>query len=179
MFNGDSNFQHSVPTAWTEHSSTETGSDQWISAGSANHLCSYPLESQTSATEQYSFGGSAGGLASSHSLVTKENDLSRSSSSGEKRDRYVAAYDNDACDSNTRQKNGESEGDTEPVVAAELLGTADEAFELLSAYLDDEVTAEERCLVQHWLASDPEMQSHYQKQLRLRQAMKLFMSDSL
>lgn len=51
-----------------------------------------------------------------------------------------------------------------------------EKFELLSAYLDDEVTAEERALVNHWLASDPEMQKSYQKQLKLKQALKAFFS---
>ncbi|MEO0645594.1 MAG: hypothetical protein AAFZ17_05475 [Cyanobacteria bacterium J06650_10] len=52
----------------------------------------------------------------------------------------------------------------------------DKKFELLSAYLDDEVTAEERALVNHWLASDPEMQRSYQKQLKLKQALKAFFS---
>ena len=48
--------------------------------------------------------------------------------------------------------------------------TGDEKFELLSAYLDDEVTEEERALVNHWLASDPEMKAIYNKQRQLQLA---------
>lgn len=47
-----------------------------------------------------------------------------------------------------------------------------EKFELLSAYLDDEVTEQERCWVEHWLSSDLQLQEHYQAQLRLRSAMR-------
>jgi hypothetical protein len=50
--------------------------------------------------------------------------------------------------------------------------TDDEKFELLSAYLDDEVSEQERCLVEHWLSADPQLQQHYQAQLRLRQAIR-------
>jgi anti-sigma factor RsiW len=50
--------------------------------------------------------------------------------------------------------------------------TIDEKFELLSAYLDDEVTDEERCLVEHWLSSDLHLQRQYQEQLKLRLAMR-------
>ena len=53
--------------------------------------------------------------------------------------------------------------------------TSHEKFELLSAYMDDEVTAEERALVEHWLSSDPLMRRHYQKQLKLRAAIKSFL----
>jgi anti-sigma factor RsiW len=42
-------------------------------------------------------------------------------------------------------------------------------FELLSAYLDGEVTADERKQVQHWLATDPQVQRQYAKMLKLRQ----------
>ncbi len=75
---------------------------------------------------------------------------------------------------NTDVQNEDSayEPNTELVSPAESARTADESFQLLSAYLDDEVTGEERCLVEHLLASDSEMKSHYQKQLRLRQAFK-------
>lgn len=48
----------------------------------------------------------------------------------------------------------------------------DEKFELLSAYLDDEVSPEERRSVERWLASDTKIQQHYEAQLKLRQAMR-------
>ena len=41
-------------------------------------------------------------------------------------------------------------------------------FELLSAYLDGEVSPEERRLVISWLAEDPETQCLYQRLLQLR-----------
>lgn len=44
-----------------------------------------------------------------------------------------------------------------------------ERSELLSAYVDGEVTAEERKQVQLWLDSDPKMQLLYQRLLKLRQ----------
>ncbi len=47
-----------------------------------------------------------------------------------------------------------------------------EKFELLSAYLDDEVTEQEQCLVEHWLSSDFQLQQQYQAQLKLRLAMR-------
>jgi len=46
--------------------------------------------------------------------------------------------------------------------------TKRDRFELLSAYLDGEVSPEERRLVTHWLADDPETQCLYQRLLRLR-----------
>ncbi len=49
----------------------------------------------------------------------------------------------------------------------------DEArFELLSAYLDDEVTADERKLVAQWLTEDAHTQQMYQRLLMLRQAIR-------
>ncbi len=42
-------------------------------------------------------------------------------------------------------------------------------FELLSAYLDGEVTAAERHQVQEWLATDPAMQRLHKRLLHLRQ----------
>ena len=72
----------------------------------------------------------------------------------------------------------EESGDL-PLPATDVKESVDEAFELLSAYLDEEVTVEERCLVEHWLASDPEIRSHYQKQLQLRQAFRVFMGEEL
>ena len=44
-----------------------------------------------------------------------------------------------------------------------------ERFELLSAYLDGEVTAEERYQVQEWLDTDPKLKQTYLKLLQLQQ----------
>jgi anti-sigma factor RsiW len=44
-------------------------------------------------------------------------------------------------------------------------------FELLSAYLDGEVTAAERRQVEDWLANDPEIQRLYGRLLKLRQGL--------
>ncbi|MEB3356082.1 MAG: zf-HC2 domain-containing protein [Synechococcales bacterium] len=44
-------------------------------------------------------------------------------------------------------------------------------FELLSAYLDGEVTAEERRQVKQWLESDPSIQCLYARLLKLRRTM--------
>jgi len=44
-------------------------------------------------------------------------------------------------------------------------------FELLSAYLDGEVTAAERRQVEHWLDTDPAMQKLHGRLLSLRQGM--------
>lgn len=44
-------------------------------------------------------------------------------------------------------------------------------FELLSAYLDGEVTAEERRQVEYWLATDPKAQCLHTRLLNLRQGM--------
>ena len=49
----------------------------------------------------------------------------------------------------------------------------DEArFELLSAYVDNEVTVQERKLVAQWLMVDPSTQQMYQRLLMLRQAIR-------
>ena len=45
-------------------------------------------------------------------------------------------------------------------------------FELLSAYLDGEVTASERRQVEDWLANDPEVQCLYRRLLQLRQGLR-------
>ncbi|MEM9090379.1 MAG: hypothetical protein AAGC93_16720 [Cyanobacteria bacterium P01_F01_bin.53] len=47
-----------------------------------------------------------------------------------------------------------------------------EKFELLSAYLDDEVSEQERYLVANWLAYDVQLQKYYQNQLKIRQAIR-------
>ena len=46
-------------------------------------------------------------------------------------------------------------------------------FELLSAYLDGEVTAAERQQVEDWLVNDPEIQRLYARLIRLRQELRL------
>lgn len=45
-------------------------------------------------------------------------------------------------------------------------------FELLSAYLDGEITAAERRQVEEWLACDPTIQSLYARLLKLRQGIR-------
>ncbi|NJN87336.1 MAG: transcriptional regulator [Leptolyngbyaceae cyanobacterium SL_7_1] len=45
-------------------------------------------------------------------------------------------------------------------------------FELLSAYLDGEVTAAERRQVEDWLANDPTVQQLYSRLLKLRQGIR-------
>jgi len=46
-----------------------------------------------------------------------------------------------------------------------------EQFDLLSAYLDGEVTSSERQKVRYWLESDPNFQKSYQKLLHLQQGL--------
>ncbi|NDJ16761.1 anti-sigma factor family protein [Myxacorys almedinensis] len=48
--------------------------------------------------------------------------------------------------------------------------TSKDRFELLSAYLDGEVTATERRQVEEWLANDPTVQQLHARLLKLRQA---------
>jgi hypothetical protein len=59
------------------------------------------------------------------------------------------------------------------VEANQLIGAMDmlkrDRFELLSAYLDGEVTAAERREVETWLEHDPETQRLYERLLNLRQ----------
>jgi anti-sigma factor RsiW len=42
-------------------------------------------------------------------------------------------------------------------------------FELLNAYLDGEVTADERRQIENWLTTDPQVQCLYARALKLRQ----------
>lgn len=51
-----------------------------------------------------------------------------------------------------------------------LENTHGDCFELLSAYLDGEVTASERQQVQQWLDTEPQIQQLYTRLLRLQQA---------
>ncbi|MDF5723412.1 MAG: zf-HC2 domain-containing protein [Rhizonema sp. PD37] len=45
-------------------------------------------------------------------------------------------------------------------------------FELLSAYLDGELTVAERRQVEEWLANDPSVQSLYARQIKIRQGLR-------
>ncbi|MEL6471300.1 MAG: hypothetical protein AAFQ74_16360 [Cyanobacteria bacterium J06623_4] len=56
--------------------------------------------------------------------------------------------------------------------------TPDDKFLLLSAFLDDEVTEEERALVIGWINSDPQLQQQYREQMKLREAMKSIASKA-
>lgn len=73
---------------------------------------------------------------------------------------------------NNRPESGETE-EHHTVEANQLIGAMDmlkrDRFELLSAYLDGEVTAAERREVETWLEHDPETQRLYERLLNLRQ----------
>ncbi len=60
--------------------------------------------------------------------------------------------------------------------ANQLTGAMDmhkrDRFELLSAYLDGEVSAAERRQVEEWLANDPEVQRLYERLLNLRKGLR-------
>ncbi len=63
--------------------------------------------------------------------------------------------------------------DTEGNPIADRL-TTEEKFELLSAYIDGEVSEHEQQLVEHWLETDSQMQQQYQAQIKLSSAIKMF-----
>jgi anti-sigma factor RsiW len=65
----------------------------------------------------------------------------------------------------SEDKNNEEERE----VALDLAGMDGDRFELLSAYLDGEVSPAERQQVKAWLDSDPQTQQLYQRLLKLRQ----------
>ena len=50
--------------------------------------------------------------------------------------------------------------------------TSAEKFEILSAYLDDEASDEERLLVEQWIEQDPQFRQQYQAQLKLKAAIR-------
>lgn len=54
----------------------------------------------------------------------------------------------------------------------EMNGFERDRFEMLSAYLDGEATAQERLQVQGWLDTDPETQQLYRRLLQLRRGLK-------
>jgi predicted anti-sigma-YlaC factor YlaD len=68
-------------------------------------------------------------------------------------------------DSNFNERNCENQSKSEP----SEMNTQYTRFELLSAYLDGEVTPAERKQVQEWLDTDPQTQKLYTRLLRLRQ----------
>jgi anti-sigma factor RsiW len=63
----------------------------------------------------------------------------------------------------------ERENDTQPACESSAADERYARFELLSAYLDGEVTAAERKQVQEWLDTDPQIQKLYTRLLRLHQ----------
>jgi anti-sigma factor RsiW len=54
------------------------------------------------------------------------------------------------------------------VAVADQRRCSNERFELLSAYMDGEVTAEERRLVESWLANEPQVRQMHQRLLALK-----------
>jgi anti-sigma factor RsiW len=60
--------------------------------------------------------------------------------------------------------------DMQPPLDSQLNAQARDRFELLSAYLDGEVTANERKQVEEWLATDASIQKLHARLLKLRQA---------
>lgn len=65
---------------------------------------------------------------------------------------------------------GDEHCDSCPSCCSDMLKR--DRFELLNAYLDSEVTADERRQVEDWLANDPIAQKLYFRLLKLRQGMK-------
>jgi len=186
MSKGNLNFHLSAPTVLSSVHPADSGSavdsELCTSVNSSDTHSDSPLPFQSRTIDQVHY-------LVTNELVAKDGAAPPSSPLGEQYVAHRSARSGSAHASTTQKAgirsgtthqdcNDSTEGDNDSFrAAAEFAGSADEAFELLSAYLDDEVTEEERCLVQHWLASDPEMKSHYQKQLKLRQAMRLFLND--
>ena len=81
----------------------------------------------------------------------------------------------DCCDDfipplNPHHADGAESWDACPGHCSDMLKR--DRFELLNAYLDSEVTADERRQVENWLANDPIAQKLYCRLLKLRQGMK-------
>lgn len=73
-------------------------------------------------------------------------------------------------DFNSLNNNHQSPSTGHPTAASGSLNTIQrDRFELLSAYLDGEVTAAERRQVEEWLANDPTVQRLHARLLKLRQ----------
>lgn len=108
------------------------------------------------------------------------NSSDRATSAKSKRKSDVR--DNDLSQRSNRQPSAGNSAplnnDSQPTAASEPSYSeslhqdfsAEEKFELMSAYLDDEVSEQERTLVESWLESDPQLLSSYQQQIRLREA---------
>jgi Putative zinc-finger len=65
-----------------------------------------------------------------------------------------------------------SGSDMDPLHTTTTTNHTHDRFELLSAYLDGEVTAEERRQVELWLAEDPQVQNMHRRLMMLRQGLK-------
>jgi hypothetical protein len=72
-----------------------------------------------------------------------------------------------------RQEAGEdSDGSTEDMLFSEEYDEESQCFALISAYIDNEVTVEERRQVQHWLDTDVAAKKLYQQLLGLQTNLK-------
>jgi hypothetical protein len=67
-----------------------------------------------------------------------------------------------------RQDNDDSNSATEDILLLDEGGEESHRFDLISAYIDNEVTVEERKLVQHWLDNDAASKKLYQQLLGLQ-----------
>jgi len=74
-------------------------------------------------------------------------------------------------DFNLHNDNFQSSPNRQPPSSGLLETIQRDRFELLSAYLDGEVTAAERKQVEEWLATDPTVQHLHTRLLKLRQAL--------
>jgi hypothetical protein len=63
-------------------------------------------------------------------------------------------------------------GEANWTLCQDIDATKRDRFELLSAYLDGEVTPEERRMVIDWMASDPKAKCLYNRLVRLRQGLR-------
>ncbi len=79
-------------------------------------------------------------------------------------------FDDDSHWQQTRLPNGDIQYTNELTGAMYMVKR--DRFELLSAYLDGEVTASERKQVEEWLANDAVVQRLYARLLKLRQSIK-------
>lgn len=176
MFKGNSNFPRSTPWVSNGSCSADINSEQWSPVTSTGSHPSSPTTAPIYSVERWR-SASEGRW---HCLVEADSDLSLGVSLSEQQSHASTTHSNSIRNSAGMRKHDELEESADPLSTdSESVGTVDEAFELLSAYLDNEVTEAERCLVQHWLASDPDIKSDYQKQLQLRQALKSFMCEGL
>lgn len=71
-------------------------------------------------------------------------------------------------------KSPDLKGANQPLETPTPEQTSEQKFELLSVYIDGECSKQEQALVEHWLASDLQIQQQYQQQIKLQLAMKAF-----